>query len=490
MQNSHKDPSGRKSGTSDRKRVGIIGAGPAGMTAGYILSKSDGYETCILEKTGSVGGMARSFSLFGRIVDLGPHRFFSSDPRVNKLWLEVVGDRYRMVDRTTRVFFRNRFFRYPIMPMDVLSKLGLLETCRCILSFVHSRLRPRASEDTFEDWVVNKFGRRLYSLFFKSYTEKLWGMPTDRLSSDFAKQRIRKLSLGESIITSFGLKKNKHKTLVDRFAYPLHGNGYPYERMRDSILANGGSIRFSVGVKSIERIGESYVVGFDDGSETEFDHLVSSMPIDGFFKSFKHSLPDVLNAAGNLRFRNTILAYVNLSVEGLFVDQWLYIQELSVLTGRITNFNNWVPEIRNGVKGTLLALEYWCFEEDEIWGMSDSRLLEIVKSDLVKCGFIDSEGSVEGFHVVRVNKCYPVYVDDYKRDLETVVKFASGFPNLQLVGRYGSFKYNNQDHSILMGYLAARNILYGEGNDLWEINNDYEYHESSKITSTGLSMGG
>jgi protoporphyrinogen oxidase len=469
-----------------KKRVAIIGAGPAGMTAGYEISKNENFDCVIYESTSGVGGMARSFKLFDRTVDLGPHRFFSNDTRVNKLWLEVIGNNYKMVNRITRIFYKNKFFDYPLKPFKALILLGFTESFLCLFSYFNSFLFPIKNTDSFESWVSNRFGKRLYRIFFKGYTEKLWGIKCESLTAEFAQQRIKKFSLGEAIISAFKINKTKHKTLVDQFAYPLGGNGKVYDNMLKTYESNGGQVIFKSNILEISLTEKNtYLLKTEIGNE-EFDFLISSMPIDNFLRIFKSTKTSILNSVPSLVFRNTIIVYVQLNKTNLFKDQWLYIQDENILTGRVTNFNNWVPDIIGDKKDTILALEYWCYEMDSIWALEKKSFSEIISKDLLNCGFIDERNEIHDFEVIRIPKCYPVYKDDYKIHLEKIQNFIDGFDNLQLIGRYGSFKYNNQDHSILMGYLAARNITKNEKNNIWDINTDYEYHESSIITETGL----
>jgi protoporphyrinogen oxidase len=469
-----------------KKRVAIIGAGPAGLTAGYEISKNENFDCVIYERTAEVGGMARSFKLFDRIVDLGPHRFFSNDTRVNKLWLEVIGSNYKMVNRITRIFYKNKFFDYPLKPFKALILLGFTESFLCLFSYFNSFLFPIKHADTFESWVSNRFGKRLYRIFFKGYTEKLWGIKCESLTAEFAQQRIKKFSLGEAIISAFKVNKTKHKTLVDQFAYPLGGNGQVYDSMLKTFMVNGGQIIFKSNILEIKLTERNtYLLKTENGNE-EFDFLISSMPIDNFLRIFKSTNTSILNSLPSLVFRNTIIVYVRLNKTNLFNDQWLYIQDENILTGRVTNFNNWVPDIIGDKKDTVIALEYWCYEKDSIWTIEKNSFFEIISKDLLNCGFINKSNEILDFEVVRIPKCYPVYKDDYKIHLEKIQNFIDEFDHLQLIGRYGSFKYNNQDHSILMGFLVARNVTNDEKNNIWDINTDYEYHESSTITETGL----
>ena len=464
-----------------KNNILIIGAGPSGLTCGYEISKHKKYNCKIVEISKEVGGMARSISLFGRIVDIGPHRFFSNDTRINKIWLEVVGKDYKMVNRLTRIYYKKKFFNYPLKPFNSLFNLGVFTSILCFFSYLKYLIFPLKDTSNFSSWITNRFGHKLYSIFFKSYTHKLWGITPDKLSSEFAKQRIKDFSLGEAIKQLFK-KKNNHKTLVDQFAYPLKGNGYVYEKMKEIYIVNGGEIFFEKKIISIEKINDQFNVTYDNNENEVFNYVISSMPIDSFLDVF-------INYKGNvpkLKFRNTILVYSNITSENLFKDQWLYIQEENVKAGRITNFNNWVDSIKNNKSGTVLVNEYWTNEEDEMWSMDDQKLSELCLKDLISCGFVKSKSDIMDYKIIRVPKCYPIYTGDYKNELFKIQKFIDNIDGLQLIGRYGSFKYNNQDHSILMGMLSAENIVKGTNNNLWDINTDYKYHESSTISETGL----
>lgn len=465
----------------EKKKVIIIGAGPSGLTCGYQISKSKHFKTKIIEITKEVGGMARSINIFDRIVDIGPHRFFSNDTRVNKIWLEVVGEEYEMVDRLTRIYYKKKYFNYPLKPFNALFNLGIFNSIMCVLSYLRYLLFPIKDTSSFSSWITNRFGYKLYSIFFKSYTQKLWGIPPDKLSSEFAKQRIKNFSLGEAILQLFR-KKNNHKTLVDQFAYPKKGNGFVYDRMARLFLDNGGVINFQKKIVNIKKTASNYEISYSDNSIDECDYLVSSMPIDNFLDL----LENFNGRKVNLRFRNTIIVYSLLKSNEIFQDQWLYIQDEKVRSGRITNFNNWVESIKNNKSGTILANEYWANDDDELWKLDDKELNKVCIQDLISCGFISKSSEIESFKVVRIPKCYPIYVGNYKKEMEKIRSELSKIEGLQLIGRYGSFKYNNQDHSILMGHLAAENIVSRSNNNLWDINTDYEYHESSRISQTGL----
>ena len=465
------------------KKILVIGAGPAGLTCAYELSKDKSCKIKTVEISSRVGGMARSFKLFNQTVDLGPHRFFSSDNRVNKLWLEVIGTDYKIVNRLTRIFYKKKYYYYPLKPLNAFFNLGFFNVTISLISYFKYKFFPLKNEEIFSSWIINRFGKKLYDIFFKSYTEKLWGIDPDKLSSDFAKQRIKDFSLGQAIKNVF-FKNTFHKTLVDEFAYPLKGNGYVYEKMLLKYIKNKGIIEFNSSLKLIEFNDDKYDVVFSNGDTEKFDYVISTMPIDSFLKIFKNYKFKIDKF--NLKFRNTILVYSKVKQSNLFEDQWIYIQDEKIKAGRITNFNNWIPELINNEKGSLLANEYWAYDDDELWNMNDGDLHDICYSDLKACGFLDDKKDIIDFKIIRVPKCYPVYSGDYKNSLLEIQDFLKSYKNLSLIGRYGSFKYNNQDHSILMGYLCSRNILLDEENNLWEINSDYKYHESSRISESGL----
>ena len=470
-----------------KKRIAIIGAGPAGLTAAYQLTKSDNLEVIVYESSNSVGGMAKTIKVWDQYVDIGPHRFFSSDPRVNKIWLEAVNGEYAMVSRLTRIFYKNKFFDYPLKAANALKNLGIIQAGACIVSYLAAKCNPRKKDITFEDWVTNRFGKKLYKIFFKSYSEKLWGIPCTDLDSDFATQRIKKLSLFEAIKSAFlGNKKNKHKTLVDEFAYPIYGAGLVYEKMAEAIIKKGGKIFFETKIDRVEIDPEGVekaLIHLANGIKEEFDHVVSTMPIN-YLVSGLGAPQGVIEACNNLKFRNTIIVYLKIEGKDLFPDQWIYVHSPDLETGRITNFNNWVPEITNNQPNSILCLEYWCFD-DPTWKSDNSLLVEQAVKDITKSGLIKNRKILDSM-VYRVPKCYPIYSVGYKKNLKIVEDYLDTLSNISVIGRYGAFKYNNQDHSILMGILAAENILEGKNHNLWEINTDYEYQESSKITSTGL----
>ena len=468
-------------------KTAIIGAGPAGITAAYELAKKN-IQVDVYEAGETVGGMAKTIDLWNQKVDLGPHRFFSSDPRVNKIWLEVVGEDYDMVNRLTRILYKNKFFYYPLKPLNALSKLGVFEAANCFFSFVKEQFSQRKNaDDSFDSWVVEKFGRRLFEIFFKTYSEKLWGIPCDELDSDFAAQRIKKLSLLEAVINAFKQGKgNKHKTLVDTFAYPHEGSGVVYERMAEFVKKSGGNVFCNTPVKRVvTENGEAVGIELMNGENVKYDHIVSTMPLTRMVMQLPEVPEKIVAAAKSLKFRNTILAYLKVEATDLFPDNWLYIHSDNLQTGRITNFRNWSPSLYGEEQNSILTLEYWCYDEDEIWTRNDEKLIELASEEMRKTGLIGDANISDGF-IHRVKSCYPVYNRGYKENVKPIEEYLSSIKNLSVIGRYGAFKYNNQDHSILMGMLAAENIANDARHDLWEINTDYEYQESAEINETGL----
>lgn len=468
-------------------KVAVIGGGPAGMTAAYELAKA-GVNVDVFEASGQVGGMARSFALWNQKVDLGPHRFFSSDARVNRLWLEVTGRDYKMVDRLTRIYYKGRFFHYPLKPFDALGNLGILEAAVCVFSYVKERARPTGPDGSFENWVVGRFGRRLFEIFFKTYSEKLWGISCKDLDADFAAQRIKKLSLYEAIKNAFlGGKGNKHKTLVDQFAYPNGGTGMVYERMADYVNSHGGRVHLRAPVKrAVSEGGRVTGLELEGGEVRKYDHVISSMPLTLLVSRLPDVPEPVKRAASNLTFRNTILVYLNVVGRDLFPDNWLYVHSDDLQMGRLTNFRNWAPELYGQEKSSIMALEYWCYDQDPMWAEDDATLIARAKDELAKTGLVKGAPITDG-HVERVPRCYPVYRRGYKEALKPVEEYLKTVQGMTVIGRYGSFKYNNQDHSILMGMLAAENVAKGTRHNLWDINTDYEnYQEEAVITATGL----
>ena len=458
-------------------KVGIIGAGPAGLTAAYELSRR-GHAVEVFEAGSRVGGMAGSFELWGQKVDFGPHRFFSRDERVNRLWLEMTGGRHHEIQRLTRIWFEGKLLRYPLEAGDALRHLGVGRALHCGLSYARQRVKKGLSgtpERTFEEWVVARFGRQLFETFFRPYSEKLWGIRCDELDADFAAQRIKKFSLGQAMAGMLvpGWRR-RHATLLDRFLYPDEGAGAVYETMAARVREQGGKIHLSTAVAAAGK--SEAVLKLVDGSTHRFDHVVSTMPLTLLARALGGLPEAVERGLAELRFRNTILVYLRLPATDLFPDQWIYVQTPELRLGRVTNFRNWQSAPEAGPVQSLLALEYWCQPEDALWQASDEACIELARTELRRSGLDGGVDAVAG-QVVRLPRCYPVYRCGYKEHLAPLIAHLRGLPHLSVIGRYGAFKYNNQDHSILMGILAAENLADGARHDLWAVNTDYDRYQ-------------
>lgn len=464
-------------------KVIIIGAGPAGVSCGYELSKA-GYKVEVFEASSFIGGMARSFDLWGQTVDVGPHRFFSKEKIINTFFTDLIKDDYTLVNRLTRIYYLNTFFNYPIKLFNVLANLPFITIFQILWEYLKVRLSPIKNPTTFEEWVTNKFGKKLFEIFFKHYSEKLWGIPCSNIDADWAAQRIKSLSLWEAVKSALiGNVRNKHKTLVDQFAYPNNGTGVIYERAAAFIQDNGGQVFLNEPVKKVIQDNEGKVIGIElmNGTKHYADAIVSTMPLTHLVEGLINTPTDIIQAANKLYFRNTLLVYLEIDALDLFEDNWIYVHSPEVKHGRITNFRNWSKELYGDKETTIVCLEFWAFDQDAIWGESDQYLADLAKKEIALLNLLPKSAKIINDFVMRVPRCYPVYETGYYEHLSKVEKHLNTIENLIPIGRYGSFKYNNQDHSILMGLLAADKIINGTNIDLWEINTDAEYQEEGKI---------
>lgn len=462
-------------------KIGIIGAGPAGLSCALKLVES-GHEVDVFEADSAVGGMTKSFALWGQQVDLGPHRFFSMDEKVNQFWKEQVGEAYIQIDRLTRIYYKKKFFLYPVRALNALSNLGILEAIGCVFSYVKALFhRNRGKETTFEEWVSNQFGYKLYSIFFKAYSEKLWGISCKDLDADFARQRIKGLNMLEVIKSALiPAAGRKHKTLVDCFAYPKMGGGVPYERIKDKIEAAGSHVYLNTPVAGIvTKNRQAKGIRMADGTVREYDYVVSTAPFTEMVCSIEELPEEIHKLSKQLTYRNTTLVYLEVDRRDIFRDNWIYVHDTTVQSGRITNFYNWSPYMRQGHEASILALEYWSYDQDAFWGYDDETLIGIAKEDMVKTELVKVSEIKNGF-VYRMHRSYPVYDTGYQEKLNKISAVVDEIEGLAFIGRNGSFKYNNQDHSILMGLLAAENIISGtKKNCLWHVNTDYDYQEGN-----------
>jgi protoporphyrinogen oxidase len=472
----------------------IIGGGPAGLTAAYELTKAGASAVVMEADPRRVGGIARTESYKGFCFDIGGHRFFSKSQEVEDLWTEILGDQMLVRGRLSRIYYRRRFFDYPLKAMNVVRNLGLVNVALALGSFAKAKIFPIKNPRSFEDWTINSFGRRLYETFFKTYTEKVWGIPCSEISADWAAQRIRGLSM-ISLIKATLLPKRKGprqkviKTLIDQFRYPARGPGQMWETCAEKIRAGGNTIRMGTRAARIERDGNGVaaVVGVSEEREERFagSHFLSSMPMRELVEALDPPAPDaVRKAANSLKYRDFLTVALVVDAPDLFPDNWIYIHEPGVRLGRIQNFKNWSPRMVPDPRFTCLGLEYFVNEGDDLWTMADEDLVRLGTREIGEIGLVDPSKVVDGC-VVRMKKAYPVYDDEYAKHVEIVREFLEkAAPNLQLIGRNGMHKYNNQDHAMMTALLAARNILGGHF-DPWRVNSDAEYHEEGEVEDSG-----
>lgn len=487
-------------GLDGEKRVVIIGAGPAGLTAAYELGKV-GTVAVVVEREGQVGGLAKTVRHKGFRFDIGGHRFYTKVAAAERVWREVLpGADFLRRKRLSRIYYDKKFFDYPLRAPSMLFRLGLWQGCLILASYLRARAFPSKDELTFEQWITNRFGRRLYEIFFKSYTEKVWGIPCGEITAEWAAQRIKGLSLtsvlrdlvvGQPRGGDGGNGEGKGavvKSLIDEFDYPRLGPGMMWETMADLVRAQGGTILRGASVEKIHwgRGGvEAVEVESNGRVETlRGTHFISSMALRELVAKLAPApVEEVRRAAVALQYRDFISVVLIVNRRELFPDNWIYVHDPEVKLGRVQNFKNWSPDMVPDQNKTCLGLEYFCFEGDGLWGASDEELIELGKRELARLGLVAVEEVEEGT-VVRVPKAYPVYDSTYKQSLATLRQFFDCIPNLQLVGRNGMHRYNNQDHSMLTAMLAVKNIG-GASHDLWEVNAEGEYHEEMKVGGGG-----
>ncbi len=522
----------------DQGRAIIIGAGPAGLTAAYELLTRTKIKPVVLEKSDCMGGISRTVNYKGNRIDIGGHRFFSKSDRVMEWWLKMLpleasegGEqaiRYHRMEREmrapgdgpdpaaadrvmllrprkSRIYYLRRFFDYPIsLTSDTLLKLGLWRTLKIGMSYLRSALFPMEKEETLEQFFINRFGRELYSTFFKSYTEKVWGMPCDRISADWGAQRIKGLSVWATLTHALKRvfragssdigQKEMQTSLIEQFLYPKFGPGQMWEEVARQVREMGGEIltgyRFERAITDGWRVRAVEATDAATGRTERFegDYFFSTAPVKELMRSFDDAPPaNVMEVSEGLVYRDFIT--VGLLVRSLRIsdetpqgkklisDNWIYIQESDVVLGRLQVFNNWSPHMVADPANVWLGLEYFCNDTDEIWKMPDERLVEFATEELSRIGIIDGAEVIDGT-VLRMEKTYPAYFGTYERFAE-VREHVDRFENLFLIGRNGMHRYNNQDHSMLTAMMAVDGIIAGrtDKSGLWDVNAEMDYHE-------------
>jgi protoporphyrinogen oxidase len=473
--------------------VVIIGAGPAGLTAAYLLSKQGRSVTVIEKDSVYVGGISRTVEYNGFRFDIGGHRFFSKAKEVVDLWNEILPDDFIQRPRMSRIYYEGKFYSYPLRAFEALMNLGVWRSTLCMASFAKAKMFPNRNVRSFQDWTVNAFGYKLFSIFFKTYTEKVWGMPCDEMSADWAAQRIKGLSLWGAVTDglkrSLGLNKKPNdgmqtKTLLETFRYPRLGPGMMWDAARDKVRAAGNKVLMGHALDKLtydEATGRWNVTATTKDGETitlNAGDVISSAPMRELANRIEPK-PASLPEADNLKYRDFLTVALMVKSPDLFPDNWIYIHDSKVLVGRVQNFRSWSPEMVPDASIACVGLEYFCFEGDGLWSSSDADLIELAKKEMAILGLCKAEDVVGGA-VVRQEKAYPVYDDSYAANVLTMrQELETKYPNLHMVGRNGMHRYNNQDHAMMTAMLTVRNIEAGARlYDIWAVNEDAEYHES------------
>ncbi|MCU1461341.1 MAG: amine oxidase [Acidimicrobiales bacterium] len=472
-----------------RSNVVVIGAGPAGLTTAYCLAKRG--QTCtVLEGDSVVGGISRSVERDGWRFDIGGHRFFTKVQEVEDLWHEILPDEdFLMRPRMSRIYYDGKYYDYPLKAMNALRNLGFVEAVRCVLSYAWARVRPPKDQTNYEGWLVARFGWRLYKHFFKTYTEKVWGVPVSEMPADWAAQRVKNLSLGKAITNALLPKRNQKDitSLIEEFQYPKYGPGMMWERCRDLVEAAGTKVVMNSYVTRIRHEdGKAVSVRAETGGAPtvyECSHVVSSMPMGQLLEIMDPPIPDDVRAAAEgLQYRDFLTVALVVPEASGFPDNWIYVHSPDVKLGRIQNFGSWSPYmIKEG--RTCLGLEYFVFEGDELWNAADRDLIELGKRELAALNLVDPT-KVEAGYVVRMPKAYPTYDDTYAANVEVLRRWLEAHtPNVFAVGRNGMHRYNNQDHSMYTAMLTVDNILGADPpHDIWAVNVEEEYHEEKSST--------
>jgi protoporphyrinogen oxidase len=469
----------------------VIGAGPAGLTAAYELVKR-GASVVVVESDDVVGGISRTVERDGWRFDLGGHRFFTKVQAVEDLWHEILPDEdFLMRPRMSRIFYDGKYYDYPLKASNALKNLGVIEAVRCVGSYAVAKVHPPKDQSDYESWLVARFGWRLYRRFFKTYTEKVWGVPVKDMPADWAAQRVKGLSLGKAITNALLPRRNQKEitSLIEEFQYPKYGPGMMWERCRDLVVEGGGEVRMHERLVGVHTEGGAVVAVTTqdrDGrsTTTRAAAVISTMPMRELVAAIDPPVPDEIRAAGDaLHYRDFLTVALVVPLSASFPDNWIYIHAADVRVGRIQNFGSWSPYlVKDGT--ACLGLEYFVFEGDEVWSMADDDLIAMASKELESLGLVGASEVERGF-VVRVPKAYPYYDSEYRDNVARIVQyFDTDVRGLHLIGRNGMHKYNNQDHSMYTAILTVDN-LFGAHHDIWSVNVEEEYHEESRASGGG-----
>jgi protoporphyrinogen oxidase len=464
----------------ETKRVIIAGAGPAGLTAAYELCRRKAFPL-VFEKNGIVGGISRTEQFQGYRLDIGGHRFFTKNALINRIWEQMLEERLLRVSRLSRIYYKERFFNYPLKIKNVIRGLGLWESFLILLSYLHAFLFPYPKEDSLEEWVCNRFGKRLYQTFFQTYTEKVWGIPCSQIRAEWVAQRIKGLSFRTALTNAILGSRNKNiKTLIDEFRYPALGPGMMWEEFQNHIINNGGQVNLNREVLKV-RLQGNRVIGIEAGplKQPEFvegTDFIGSLPLTELIARIEPAPPaGVLEASRHLKYRDFLTVFLIVQHHDLFPDNWIYIHSKEVRMGRLQNYKNWSSQMVADPNKTGLGVEYFTNEDDELWCMRDEDLIELASKELEIVG-LTRGARIEKGAVYREKKAYPVYNADYQKHINVIRQYLEGIENLHMVGRNGLHKYNNMDHSMLTALMAVENI-YGANHDIWNVNSDSSYQE-------------
>jgi protoporphyrinogen oxidase/predicted dehydrogenase len=482
------DPPAASEGAMPSIGTAVLGGGPAGLTAAYVLGLR-GRNATLFEAEASVGGLAKTVELDGFRFDLGGHRFFTKLEPIERIWEEMLGEDFLTRPRLSRIYYNGKYFSYPLRAKDVLDRLGIVESARSALSYLWSLRQRKREAKTFEEWVTSRFGRRLYNSFFRTYTEKVWGIPGSQIQAQWAAQRIKNFSFANAFLSILGLRRENVTTLIEEFRYPRLGPGQMWEQFQHRVETLGIPVRLkhsSVAVRHDGQRVHSVVVATNgDREEYEVDAVISSIPLSALVLSMEPAAPpEVLAAARRLRYRDLCLVALMTSEMQPFDDNWIYLHDPGTRAGRVQNYAAWSPDmVPPGT--TCLGVEYFCFEGDDIWRMSSEEAVELAKNELAAIGLIDPNLVFDGAKVL-VPQAYPMYDERFEEAVEVLRAYVEGFENLKTCGRNGLHRYNNQDHSMWTAVLTAVNLLDGTDYDGWSVNTEADYHEEGKVVDAAL----